>query len=146
MFSHALVLYQSTLLNFTKKSAQAYATIANSFKGYQRYDFMVVKELVEPSTKLAKETGGDEDENKDKLLFFDEYHDSVEEAQEAKPTESAEKDDDKLLDFGNDKEDFKLESIDLGQKTSRDNDLDELFGNVSQFNYLHCSFLFETVG
>lgn len=61
MFSHALVLYQSTLLNFTKKSAQAYSTIANSFKGYQRYDFTVVRELAEPSTKLAQETGGDDD-------------------------------------------------------------------------------------
>lgn len=67
MFSHALVLYQSTLLNFTEKSAQAYSTIANSFKGYQRYDFMVVKELTEPSTKLAQETGGDDDlDEKDK--------------------------------------------------------------------------------
>lgn len=58
MFSHALVLYQSTLLNFTKKSSQAYSTIANSFKGYQQYDFMVVKELAETSSKLAQETGG----------------------------------------------------------------------------------------
>lgn len=67
MFSHALVLYQSTLLNFTKKSAQAYSTIASSFKGYQRYDFMVVRELVEPSSKLAQETGGDDDlDDKDK--------------------------------------------------------------------------------
>ncbi|XP_015110020.1 islet cell autoantigen 1 [Diachasma alloeum] len=137
MFSHALVLYQSTLLNFTKKSAQAYATIANSFKGYQRYDFMVVKELAEPSTKLAQETGGDEDENKDKLLFFDEYQDSVEEAQEAKPSEKVqEKNDqkeDKLLDFEEEsKEDFDLESIDLAQKTvSRDKELEEFFGNGS---------------
>ncbi|XP_008546749.1 islet cell autoantigen 1-like protein [Microplitis demolitor] len=56
MFSHALVLYQTTLFNFTQKSAQAYSTIANSFKGYQHYDFMVVKELAETSSKLARET------------------------------------------------------------------------------------------
>lgn len=67
MFSHALVLYQTTLLNFTKKSTQAYSTIANSFKGYQRYDFTVVRELAETSSKLAQETGGDDDlEDKDK--------------------------------------------------------------------------------
>lgn len=67
MFSHALVLYQTTLLSFTKKSAQAYGTIANTFKGHQRYDFTVVKELAETSSKLAQETGGDEDaEDKDK--------------------------------------------------------------------------------
>lgn len=61
MFSHALVLYQSTLLNFTKKSAQAYSTVASSFKSYQQYNFMVVKELAEPSSKLAQITGGDDD-------------------------------------------------------------------------------------
>ncbi|XP_046431098.1 islet cell autoantigen 1-like protein isoform X1 [Neodiprion fabricii] len=112
MFSHALVLYQSTLLNFTKKSAQAYATIANSFKGYQQYDFMVVKELAETSIKLAQKTGGNEDlDDKDKLLFFEsDYHDNVEEAQEVKATDekkteagNIEKDnDEKLLDIGDD--------------------------------------------
>lgn len=67
MFSHALVLYQSTLLNFTIKSAQAYATIANSFKGYQRYDFTIVKELAESSIRLAKETSEEDGaEDKDK--------------------------------------------------------------------------------
>ncbi|XP_043474219.1 islet cell autoantigen 1-like protein [Leptopilina heterotoma] len=110
MFSHALVLYQNTLLNFTKKSTQAYSTIANSFKGYQRYDFMVVRELAETSSKLARETGGDDDiDDKDKLLFFDEYHDSVEEAQEVKADEKSNSDnkkDDKLLDFENISQDF----------------------------------------
>lgn len=111
MFSHALVLYQNTLLNFTKKSAQAYSTIANSFKGYQRYDFMVVRELAETSSKLARETGGDDDiDDKDKLLFFDEYHDSVEEAQEVKADEKSNSDnnkkDDKLLDFETISQDF----------------------------------------
>ncbi|XP_033210552.1 islet cell autoantigen 1 isoform X2 [Belonocnema kinseyi] len=104
MYSHALVLYQSTLLNFTKKSTQAYSTIANSFKGYQRYDFMVVRELAETSTQLAKETGGDDDiDDKDKLLFFEDYQDSAEEAQEAKMDEAKfEKNhDEKLLDLGN---------------------------------------------
>ncbi|KAH0560350.1 islet cell autoantigen 1 isoform X2 [Cotesia glomerata] len=121
MFSHALVLYQSTLLNFTEKSAQAYSTIANSFKGYQHYDFMVIKELAETSSKLAKETGGDSDnflnpennDNKDKLLFFDsDYHDhdhdnSIEQAQEVKADKSEptkrnnnQQNDEVLLDIG----------------------------------------------
>ncbi|XP_034940488.1 islet cell autoantigen 1 [Chelonus insularis] len=119
MFSHALVLYQSTLLNFTKKSAQAYATIANSFKGYQRYDFMVVKELAETSTKLAKETGGDDDlEDKDKLLFFEsDYQDNIEEAQEAKPekkTDECNGKEEKLLDIENgSKDEFGFESLNL---------------------------------
>lgn len=100
MFSHALVMYQNSLLNFTKKSAQAYSTIANSFKGYQRYEFTVVRELAETSTKLAKETGGDEDiEGKEGLLFFDDFQDNVEEAEEAKSPEDEK--DKKLLDVGN---------------------------------------------
>ncbi|XP_057332401.1 islet cell autoantigen 1-like protein [Microplitis mediator] len=108
MFSHALVLYQTTLFNFTQKSAQAYSTIANSFKGYQHYDFMVVKELAETSSKLARETAAtatnDVDDpdtavdaaaaeandynnknnyDNDKLLFFDTDDVSVEKAQQA---------------------------------------------------------------
>lgn len=70
MFNHALVLYQSTFLNFTEKSAQAFSTIASSFKGYQRYNFMVVRELAEPSSKLAQETGGDDDvDEKNKYIL-----------------------------------------------------------------------------
>ncbi|XP_006624678.1 islet cell autoantigen 1 isoform X1 [Apis dorsata] len=125
MFSHALVLYQSTLLNFTEKSAQAYSTIANSFKGYQRYDFMVVKELTEPSTKLAQETGGDDDlDEKDKLSFFDmDYHDNVEEAEEVKPIKQNivenDKQDEKLLDIEYETKDMLgLEELDLNSSSS----------------------------
>ncbi|XP_015595214.1 islet cell autoantigen 1 [Cephus cinctus] len=151
MFSHALVLYQSTLLNFTKKSAQAYLTIANSFKGYQHYDFMVVRELAESSCKLAQETGSSEDpEDKDKLLFFDaDYHDNVDEAQEVKPTDEfpaveSNTADVKLLDIGNDTEDILgLDGLDLSMtstsndtkvqnilSSSRSAELSDLFGNL----------------
>ncbi|XP_047351945.1 islet cell autoantigen 1 isoform X1 [Vespa velutina] len=146
MFSHALVLYQSTLLNFTKKSAQAYSTIANSFKGYQRYDFMVVRELAETSSKLAQETGGDDDpDNKDKLLFFEtDYHDNVEEAEEVKPiTECIDKQNEKLLDIESDPKDI-LESKDLNTSPSstkngmvehlnseHNKELDQFFGDLN---------------
>ena len=146
MFSHALVLYQSTLLNFTKKSAQAYSTIANSFKGYQRYDFTVVRELAEPSTKLAQETGGDDDpDDKNKFPFFDmDYHDSVEEAEEVKPaTESTfenDKDDEKLLDIEYDLKDIlDLEGLDTNSSGSKNGiiqsdaerkDLSQLFDSL----------------
>lgn len=33
MFSHALILYQNTLLQFTNKSADTFTTIANNYKG-----------------------------------------------------------------------------------------------------------------
>ncbi|XP_076247816.1 islet cell autoantigen 1-like protein isoform X2 [Calliopsis andreniformis] len=149
MFSHALVLYQSTLLNFTKKSAQAYSTIANSFKGYQRYDFTVVRELAEPSSKLAQETGGDDDpDDKNKLSFFDmDYHDSVEEAEEVTPaTENTfenNKQDEKLLDIECDSKNMlELEELDTNSISSKNGivqststiqhkeDLSQLFDNL----------------
>lgn len=126
MFSHALVLYQSTLLNFTKKSAQAYSTIASSFKGYQRYDFMVVRELVEPSSKLAQETGGDDDlDDKDKLPFFEmDYHDNIEEAEEVKPNMHGSleynEQDEKLLDIECDTKDMlELEGLNINSSSSK---------------------------
>ncbi|XP_036141506.1 islet cell autoantigen 1-like protein isoform X3 [Monomorium pharaonis] len=146
MFSHALVLYQTTLLNFAKKSAQAYSTIANSFKGYQRYDFTVVRELAETSSKLAQETGGDDDlEDKDRLQFFDlDYHDDIEEAQEAttnsKSTSEKDKKDEKLLDIDNEPKDTLIQlntstnSSENGimHSTDAENDksLEEFFGNL----------------
>ncbi|XP_072757066.1 uncharacterized protein Ica69 isoform X3 [Anoplolepis gracilipes] len=146
MFSHALVLYQTTLLNFTKKSAQAYSTIANSFKGYQHFDFTVVRELAETSSKLAQETGGDDDaENKDKLPFFDmDYHDDVEEAQEATTNSESisekTKQNEKLLDIENEPKDI-LINLDTPANSSRngivntndtenDKGLEEFFGNL----------------
>ena len=153
MFSHALVLYQSTLLNFTKKSAQAYSTIASSFKGYQRYDFMVVRELAEPSTKLAQETGGDDDlDDKDKLSFFDmDFHDNVEEAEEVKPTTQgtveSNKQDEKLLDIECEtKNILELEGLDMDSSFSKNgvtesisnvehkDDVDELFKSLTLDN------------
>ncbi|XP_020294965.1 islet cell autoantigen 1 isoform X3 [Pseudomyrmex gracilis] len=147
MFSHALVLYQTTLLNFTKKSAQAYSTIANSFKGYQRYDFTVVRELAETSSKLAQETGGDDDpEDKDKLPFFDmDYHDDVEEAQEAaassENTSDKNEQAEKLVDIESEAKDI-LVTSDITTNSSKNgivhntNDtentksLEEFFGNL----------------
>ncbi|CAL7935636.1 unnamed protein product [Xylocopa violacea] len=159
MFSHALVLYQSTLLNFTQKSAHAYSTIASSFKGYQRYDFMVVRELAEPSSKLAQETGGDYDlDEKDKLAFFDmDYHDNVEEAEEVKPTTQSttenDKQDEKLLDIEYETKDvLGLEGLDMNSSsgiiqstpnTGQKEDFDQLFenlvldSNVSHNNTIH---------
>lgn len=57
MFSHALAAYQQALLAFWDKTAQALAEVSEAFKGYQYYEFTVVKELAEPSKKLAEESG-----------------------------------------------------------------------------------------
>ncbi|EEB12506.1 Islet cell autoantigen, putative [Pediculus humanus corporis] len=108
MFSHALVLYHNNLLQYCEKTSNAYLTIANSFKGYQHYDFCVIKELAEPSLKLAEQLQTNEnkpsegesekqEEDKDILLFFDsEYKDvaseekkSLQESKKINPEECA---------------------------------------------------------
>uniref|UniRef100_A0A8D8LMC4 Islet cell autoantigen 1 n=1 Tax=Cacopsylla melanoneura TaxID=428564 RepID=A0A8D8LMC4_9HEMI len=62
MFSHALILYQNSLLSFTEKSVQTFQQIATSFKGYQHYEFCVVKELTGLDTGGA---GADDEDNQD---------------------------------------------------------------------------------
>nr|XP_018902463.1 PREDICTED: islet cell autoantigen 1 [Bemisia tabaci] len=66
MFSHALILYQSSLLQFTEKSVNTFSTIADSFKGHQHYDFCVVKELAELNAASVEPEKDDE-----KLLEFE---------------------------------------------------------------------------
>ncbi|RWS25597.1 islet cell autoantigen 1-like protein [Leptotrombidium deliense] len=85
MLSHALVAYQNSLLFFWEKSAKTMNSIAESFRGYQYYEFNLLKELSEPNKKLAEETANgsklfEGDFDKDKLIFFDaEYHDDDDE-------------------------------------------------------------------
>ena len=54
MFSHVLVNYQRTLLQFWEKTARTFNAVADSFKGYQFYEFNVIKDLIEPSKRLAE--------------------------------------------------------------------------------------------
>lgn len=60
MFSHVLAKYQSTLLHFWERTAYRMTAVAESFKGYQYFEFNMLKELGEPSKKLAEETGSHE--------------------------------------------------------------------------------------
>lgn len=88
MYSYALVGYQNALLQFWEKTSKTMNAVAESFKGYQHYEFNILNELTETSKQLAKETAPDDDlkkifgeeeddEDKDKLLFFEsEYHDN----------------------------------------------------------------------
>lgn len=84
MFSHALATYQNTLLHFWEKTSRTMTAVAESFKGYQHYEFSMLKELTEVGKKLADDTGSPSlkpylDANgeidKDRLIFFEEYHD-----------------------------------------------------------------------
>lgn len=61
MFSHVLANYQSTLLHFWEKTSRTMTAVAESFKGYQYYEFSIIKDLAEPSRKLAEETGNDKE-------------------------------------------------------------------------------------
>lgn len=90
MFSHALAAYQEALLVFWDRTAKALAEVSDAFKGYQYYEFTVVKELAETSKKLAEETGNmaepdspskkaREDGDTDRALFYNpEWKDSPE--------------------------------------------------------------------
>lgn len=84
MFSHALATYHNTLLQFWEKSSRTMTAIAESFKGYQHYEFNMLKELTEVGKKLAQETSSsgmkpflneDGEIDKDRLIYFEEYHD-----------------------------------------------------------------------
>jgi len=54
MFSHVLVNYQRTLILFWQKTAKTFGAVAETFKGYQHYEFNIIKDLVEPSKRLAE--------------------------------------------------------------------------------------------
>lgn len=43
MFSHVLANYQSTLLHFWEKTSRTMTAVSESFKGYQYYEFSMLK-------------------------------------------------------------------------------------------------------
>ncbi|PAA53887.1 hypothetical protein BOX15_Mlig000577g1 [Macrostomum lignano] len=65
MLSHVLALYQDTLMQFWAKTSRTMSAVADSFKGYQFYEFSMLKDLVDESRKLADKTAGTDDENVD---------------------------------------------------------------------------------
>ncbi|VDM33463.1 unnamed protein product [Hydatigera taeniaeformis] len=66
MLSHVLAAYQDTLLQFWERTARTMTTVSNSFKGYQYYEFALLKDLTPESRKLAEQTSQyfDADENR----------------------------------------------------------------------------------
>ncbi|KAK7066105.1 Islet cell autoantigen 1 [Halocaridina rubra] len=78
MFSHALIVYQNNLITFSEKTSKTLSTVACNFRGYQPYDFQVIKELAEPQRMLDDLKEDDENEKlegDDKTFFNAEYHD-----------------------------------------------------------------------
>ncbi|XP_042672931.1 islet cell autoantigen 1 isoform X2 [Centrocercus urophasianus] len=60
LLSHVLTTYQTTLLHFWEKTSHTMAAIHESFKGYQPYEFTMLKSLQDPVNKL-RETAEKED-------------------------------------------------------------------------------------
>lgn len=64
MFSNVLVLYQQSLINFWMKTSKTMNAIADAFKGYQYYEFNIIKDLVESNKQVAKSNLNEENEEK----------------------------------------------------------------------------------
>jgi hypothetical protein len=73
MYSHALATYQKSLIVFWEKTSKTMSAVAESFKGYQYYEFTVIKDLAEPSRLLAemnsKSLSNDKTKEKDNSLI-----------------------------------------------------------------------------
>ncbi|XP_062979435.1 islet cell autoantigen 1 isoform X2 [Elgaria multicarinata webbii] len=54
LLSHVLTTYQTTLLHFWEKTSHTMAAIHESFRGYQPYEFTMLKSLQEPVNKLME--------------------------------------------------------------------------------------------
>lgn len=91
LLSHVLTTYQTTLLHFWEKTSHTMAAIHESFKGYQPYEFTMLKTLQDPVNKLAEQS-----EHQEKIIS----------------DESTNKDDDELISL--DDENHKDESSILG--------------------------------
>ncbi|CAG5122235.1 unnamed protein product [Candidula unifasciata] len=65
MFSHVLANYQTMLLHYWEKTSRTMSAVAESFKGYQYYEFNMLRELTETSKKLALETSNQDVTEKD---------------------------------------------------------------------------------
>ncbi|XP_038246048.1 islet cell autoantigen 1 isoform X2 [Dermochelys coriacea] len=61
LLSHVLTTYQTTLLHFWEKTSHTMAAIHESFKGYQPYEFTMLKILQDPVNKLTERAEKEED-------------------------------------------------------------------------------------
>ncbi|XP_071942760.1 islet cell autoantigen 1-like isoform X3 [Antedon mediterranea] len=84
MFSHTLVAYQNAILHFWERTSRTMSAVQESFKGYQHYEFNMLKELAENGKKSSddkeeqnneaeevKEEEGNEENERDRLISFE---------------------------------------------------------------------------
>lgn len=81
MYSHALATYQKSLLVFWEKTSKTMKAVADSFKGYQYYEFTVIKNLAEPSRLLAEMNSKSSTEKDDSLFDVNERKNNQKERQ-----------------------------------------------------------------
>ncbi|KAJ6666608.1 hypothetical protein lerEdw1_020331 [Lerista edwardsae] len=111
LLSHVLTTYQTTLLHFWEKTSHTMAAIHESFKGYQPYEFTMLKSLQEPVNKLTegeeKEDGtqsenAKSDDQQSQLISLDDESHTKELANSVDIWTSAEDTKDILSTFGED--------------------------------------------
>ncbi|XP_072365201.1 islet cell autoantigen 1 isoform X2 [Scyliorhinus torazame] len=64
LLSHILATYQTTLLHFWEKTSHTMAAIHESFKGYQPYEFAMLKILQGPVNKLIEQASQEDNDAK----------------------------------------------------------------------------------
>ncbi|NXF01534.1 ICA69 protein, partial [Smithornis capensis] len=78
LLSHVLTTYQTTLLHFWEKTSHTMAAIHESFKGYQPYEFTMLKSLQDPVNKLTEKAEKEdlqieskvEDQQSQKIFYY----------------------------------------------------------------------------
>ncbi|TKR92172.1 hypothetical protein L596_006877 [Steinernema carpocapsae] len=75
LFSNLILSYQNDMLNFLSQATRAYETVGENIKGYDNYEFQVLKDLVDPlksfeleELKNAKEKKESPEEGQESLI------------------------------------------------------------------------------
>ncbi|KAM6104559.1 islet cell autoantigen 1 isoform 3-T4 [Theristicus caerulescens] len=109
LLSHVLTTYQTTLLHFWEKTSHTMAAIHESFKGYQPYEFTMLKSLQDPVNKLTEkaekedlqiESSKSVQDQQSQLISLDEenhtkesnYSGAIDDLLDLQPEENASKD------------------------------------------------------
>ncbi|XP_038653442.1 islet cell autoantigen 1 isoform X3 [Scyliorhinus canicula] len=126
LLSHILATYQTTLLHFWEKTSHTMAAIHESFKGYQPYEFAMLKILQGPVNKLIEQASQEDNDakvdvakdtsDKDNALI------SLEEDKETKESNSS----DTSLSLGMEKDTFSSLETTYPSKQYQSESIDDL--------------------
>lgn len=116
LLSHILATYQTTLLHFWEKTSHTMAAIHESFKGYQPYEFAMLKILQGPVNKLLEQVSQDDNNAKNNA------------------TKDASDKDDELISLKEDKENKESDSSDTSLSPAMGNDTFSTLEPISSNN------------